>query len=313
MTAKYYSNAGNTEEAAALRLEIKKLLKESEDVEIYLLQPGIMYETDDGWRTVVDFMNEFAHEPVKWFGNLVPIKKVHNTFSYTNDMFFSGPKLYKTNKQCANLLKKLTMPFAKKELHWDLLLGERSDNKDIVHKMISDHFVRDKTFLTYFGKDTTKGHWGPDVYRPEQHTAESIGGSDTRWSGNQLRCSDLIDPTIYNQTHYTAAIETVVHDDFAMFSEKEAKPIIAKRPFVLFGSPGHLKAFRKLGFKSFGDVINESYDEVKDKEERWLKVLDAMEELTKQNPMDVYSKLQSVLEHNKNYFENHNWKRGLKL
>ena len=147
--------------------------------------------------------------------------------------------------------------------------------------MIKDHTVKSKTFLTYYGKDTSKGHWGPDVERPIEHTAESIGGPDTRWEGNQLRCSDLIDPTIYNQTYYTAAIETVIHEDFAMFSEKEAKPIVAKRPFVLFGSPGHMKAFRKLGYKSFGDVIDESYDEILDKE-------DPFESLEPILPEEVY-------------------------
>tara|TARA_B100000700_G_C15059672_1_gene864924 strand:- start:4692 stop:5633 length:942 start_codon:yes stop_codon:yes gene_type:complete len=313
MTARFYSNAGNTEEVAALRLEIKKLLKENEVVQVYLLQPGIMYQKGTEWLTVVDFMNEFAHEPVHWFSNLVPIKKVQNTFSYTNDMFFMGNRLYKTNNRCASLLKKLAGPELKKDLSWDLLLGERSDNKDLLHDMIKDHTVKSKTFLTYYGKDTSKGHWGPDVERPIEHTAESIGGPDTRWEGNQLRCSDLIDPTIYNQTYYTAAIETVIHEDFAMFSEKEAKPIVAKRPFVLFGSPGHMKAFRKLGYKSFGDVIDESYDEILDKEERWHKVLDAMDELCNQDPLEVYKTLKPVLEHNKKHFQEKSWKRGMRL
>jgi len=106
-------------------------------------------------------------------------------------------------------------------------------------------------------------------------------------------------------------IETTIHNDFAMFSEKEAKPIIAKRPFVIFGSKGQLRAFRSLGFKTFDPVIDESYDDIDDKRERWQKVLDSMLTLTNSDHTEVYAKLSAVLEHNKNHFENTNWKRCL--
>jgi hypothetical protein len=122
-----------------------------------------------------------------------------------------------------------------------------------------------------------------------------------------LRYSDLIDPEIYNQTFFTALIETVQHEDFCVFTEKTAKPIIAQRPFVVFGSAGQLKALQKLGFKTFSPVIDESYDlELKPKI-RFKKVLDSMYELGKQDPLDVYEKLKEVLQHNKKHFEENDW------
>ena len=139
--------------------------------------------------------------------------------------------------------------------------------------------------------------------RHKTHTAETLN-KDT-----QIRCSDLIDPEIYNSTYYTAMIETTIHNDFAMFSEKQAKPIIAKRPFIIFGSCGHLKAFRSLGFKSFSEVIDESYDNIVDKSQRWQKALDSMLLLSRQDPLQVYKKLTQVLEHNKKHFEDNEWKR----
>ena len=106
-------------------------------------------------------------------------------------------------------------------------------------------------------------------------------------------------------------IETTIHNDFAMFSEKEAKPIIAKRPFIMFGAKHQLKAFRSLGFKTFDPVIDESYDLVDDKSQRWNKALDSMLVLTEKDPCMVYEQLRSVLEHNKDHFENNDWKRSL--
>jgi hypothetical protein len=226
-------------------------------------------------------------------------------------MFFTGPKLYKENKMCKGLLTKLLPTYQKTvDKQWDLLLGEASDNKDWLYETIKNHPVLDKTFLTYFGKDTTKGYWGKDVVRPKKHTAETLGPLGNRFN-TRIRCSDLLDPAIYNMTHYTAMIETTIHNDFAMFSEKEAKPIVAKRPFVIFGSCRQLEAFRSLGFMSFAPVIDESYDLIEDKHERWHKALDSMLELTKVNHIKVHNELAEVLVHNKDHFENNKWKRCL--
>ena len=80
---------------------------------------------------------------------------------------------------------------------------------------------------------------------------------------------------------------------------------------MIFGSCGQLKAFRSLGFKTFDGVIDESYDLIEDKHERWQKVLDSMLQLTKMNHIKVHNELANVLLHNKEHFENNEWKRCL--
>lgn len=302
-------NEGSTESINLLREKIKDNLDKGSDVLVKLLQPGVMYQKGQDWCTVVDFMNEWKGRPVRFRSNLVPLKQCEVEFEYSNDMFFTGPQLYQKNDMCRGILDKLTTEKigGKK---WDLLLGEQNDNKDLLHSMIEQHPVLEHTFLTYFGKDTTGGHWSEHVVRPKKHTAETLGPLANRFN-TQIRCSDLIDPEIYNQTWYTAMIETTIHNDFAMFSEKEAKPIVAKRPFVVFGACRQLEAFRSLGFKTFDSVIDEGYDLIRDKQERWQKALDSMLELTKQDPKVVYEKLADVLQHNKDYFEQVDWPRCL--
>ena len=311
MEITFTDNTGNTASINVLRGNIQTELNKGNRVLVRFLQPGVMYEKDNEWRTVIDFMNEWQDQPVRFESNLVPLKKCKVEFEYTNDMFFTGPRLYQENKMCVGLLAKLK-GVAEKDTnkYWDLLLGEVSDNKDWLHHAITTHPVLDKTFLTYFGRDTKKGHWSKDVVRPVKHTAETLGPLAERFN-TQIRCSDLLDPEIYNQTHYTAMIETTIHNDFAMFSEKEAKPIVAKRPFVVFGACGQLEAFRSLGFKTFDGVVDESYDLIADKETRWQKALDSMLLLTKKDPIEVYESLKSSLEHNKKHFEDTEWKRCL--
>ena len=311
MEITFTDNVGDTESIHVLRGNIQTELNQGNRVLVKFLQPGVMYEKDDDWHTVIDFMNEWQDRPVRFQSNLVPLKKCEAEFEYTNDMFFTGPRLYQENKMCVGLMAKLKGVEEKDtNKYWDLLLGEASENKDWLHNAISTHPVLDKTFLTYFGRDTNKGHWSDAVIRPVKHTAETLGPLAERFN-TQIRCSDLFDPEIYNQTHYTAMIETTIHNDFAMFSEKEAKPIVAKRPFIVFGACRQLEAFRSLGFKTFDGVVDESYDLIEDKETRWHKALDSMLLVTKKDPKEVYRKLHEVLIHNKDHFENTEWKRCL--
>jgi hypothetical protein len=302
-------NQGTTESMKILRDNITSALANGHTVVVKLLQPGVMYHHDNDWKTVIDFMNEWQGMPVSFQSNLVPIKECKVKFTYTNDMFFTGPKLYQQNEMCRGLLAKLSQEKTG-DKKWDLLLGEQSANKDLLHSMIKQHPVLENTFLTYFGKDTSGGHWSEHVVRPKKHTAETLGPLANRFN-TQIRCSDLIDPEIYNQTWYTAMIETTIHNDFAMFSEKEAKPIVAKRPFIIFGACRQLEALRSLGFKTFFEVVDESYDLIEDKQQRWRKALDSMYELAKLEPRAVYESLRQVLEHNKKHFENSEWQRCL--
>jgi len=311
MAFKIHTIAGNMEQIAILREQINEALKKHSAIEVYLLQPGIMYEKNNCWYTVIDFINEWRDRPVSFFSNLVPLRETAVPFSYTNDMFFTGPRLYQENKMCVDLLSKLKGVSEKHTgRYWDLLLGEASGNKDWLHGAISTHPVLEKTFLTYFGRDTNNGHWSDHVVRPKKHTAETVGPLENRFK-TQIRCSDLLDPEIYNQTYYTAMIETTIHNDFAMFSEKEAKPIVAKRPFIMFGACRQLEAFRSLGFKTFDGIVDETYDTIEDKEQRWHKALDSMLLLTEKDPVAVYESLESSLEHNKKHFEDSEWKRCL--
>lgn len=71
--------------------------------------------------------------------------------------------------------------------------------------------------------------------------------------------------------------ETVYHYPTTYLSEKPIKPITCKRPFVVLGPLGSLAALRQLGFKTFGDFWDESYDTIVDPEKRLVAVVDVIE------------------------------------
>lgn len=111
-------------------------------------------------------------------------------------------------------------------------------------------------------------------------------------------CSHLIPEKVYNHTWYSIVVET--HFFGNLVTEKTAKCLLAKRPFILFGAPQLLKHLKDLGFKTFDTVIDESYDQIIDPAERFQAALYSVNKLRSLDPTKVYHELRDTLEHNYN-------------
>ena len=80
----------------------------------------------------------------------------------------------------------------------------------------------------------------------------------------------------YEDTYFSLVTETsfpILHfhrywphntDIGRIISEKTFKPISMKHPFIIVSNPGILELLRKLGYKTFEPLIDETYDKVKD-------------------------------------------------
>ena len=304
------------ESLATLETKIRTHMSLADHVYVGLGEPLVMYKDQPkhGWDHehnvpegpyyyTDDFINRFSKDdPVTFFANLVSHVPLNRPMHYLNDMFFESNDIYRTFPLCRSLLGKLSPSFDKK-YHWELMCSQNTQ----LYEILKQHPADSVTFSTCHALGIT--HWGPDVVKPN----DSRSGAQLLAEDHNLRCSDLIDPSIYNQSHYSCVVETVIPSDnrMSMFSEKEAKPIVAKRPFIIVGTMHHLKAFRDLGFKTFSPVIDESYDEEPNFEKRVNMLLDSMTKLSQENPEKVYQKLRPVLEHNHTHFYNNNWNKEL--
>jgi hypothetical protein len=98
--------------------------------------------------------------------------------------------------------------------------------------------------------------------------------------------------------------ETVATGRRHHLTEKTFKPIAMGMPFVIVGTQGSLKYLRSYGFKTFGDLWDESYDDEPDDSKRIekiaqvLKLLDGLEE----HRQDIFDSAQEIIEHNWNHF-----------
>lgn len=83
----------------------------------------------------------------------------------------------------------------------------------------------------------------------------------------------------YARSWFAVVSETEMFARPSRVTEKTMKPLVNFEPFLVLGNPQVLKALRGLGFETFGEVFDESYDEVFEPRRRFEMVYDQVRRL----------------------------------
>lgn len=107
----------------------------------------------------------------------------------------------------------------------------------------------------------------------------------------------------YNDTYFSIVTETSLVTKF--FTEKIYKPIFNQHPFVVLGPVHTLKYLKELGFETFPEMFDESYDnciDVKDRYNFLLKSIISFCNLSHAEKEIRFEKVKSKLQYNKIHF-----------
>jgi hypothetical protein len=194
--------------------------------------------------------------------------------------------------------------------YWfDVLLGARRPHRDFVMLNLQKHSrLLDKCIVTYragfsgeiIDAQTTDIHnYFPNYKLSWPYVSKNLDHSWEVRDTIEKSISPFVPWKIYQQTWYTVICETGFTGDGFFLTEKTTKALFAKRVFVMFAPCQFLKYLKELGFKTFGSVIDESYDEELVDLTRYQLAFAQMLSLTQQDPAEVYKKIEEILEHNK--------------
>ena len=181
---------------------------------------------------------------------------------------------------------------------FDVLLGSRRPHRDYVMQQLIQSGLLQHSVVTYRscfpgGNDNSvvDFEWpyvSPNL-DPEWEVADNINNQvsfQTPWQ-------------IYQHTQYSIVCESIGDGLDFFFTEKTMKVLWAQRVFVMFGVQYFLQNLRDLGFQTFGNVIDESYDTIADPVQRWTAAWTAAEYLSKLDYNTVLAKTQQAREHNR--------------
>ena len=113
-------------------------------------------------------------------------------------------------------------------------------------------------------------------------------------------------PQLYSTSLLSVITETFFHREEIHMTEKTFKAITWSHPFVLVATPGSLAYLQSIGFYTFNDFWDESYDQDRDHEVRINKIISVLTHIAswdqaqqRQFLLDV----QPIIEHNAKWME----------
>lgn len=114
-----------------------------------------------------------------------------------------------------------------------------------------------------------------------------------------------------NETHTNLYFNIHELKNDVFLSEKTTKSLFYKHPFVLFCAPGALDVLKDMGFKTFDNIIDESYDKITDPLHRLEACVTEAQKLCKYSHTewcDIHTKIIDQIEHNSDLITHGNFK-----
>jgi len=136
----------------------------------------------------------------------------------------------------------------------------------------------------------------------------------SNWFENDLYSINFDDPfnpqitKLMQKAAINIVLEThiIEQSNGVSLTEKTYKPILLKKPFLVYGIPNILGMLRENGFRTFHGIIDESYDSIQDENERRLAIIQEVDRLNKldiDSFTSVLKQCESICEHNFEVFE----------
>ena len=115
---------------------------------------------------------------------------------------------------------------------------------------------------------------------------------------NDHLANDLLDS--YNKFFVDIVTETYFTGNLFFLSEKTARPLATKTPFLMFGAKNTLKHLQQLGFQTFNKFWSESYDGAEGalRCQMMSDIIEKISKMTVDQLKNLYNRMLPVLEHN---------------
>jgi hypothetical protein len=115
------------------------------------------------------------------------------------------------------------------------------------------------------------------------------------WGDIYLKAEPYID------TYFSLVTETVFEYPYSFRTEKIWKPVAMGHPWIVAANQGYYRDMHNLGFKSFGNVIDESFDNIENTQDRLERIAQVVKDLCQQDLAAFVKECYNVCKYNQQH------------
>ena len=105
----------------------------------------------------------------------------------------------------------------------------------------------------------------------------------------------------YIDTYFSVVTETVFNYPYSFRTEKIAKPLAQGHPWICAANQGFYRDMHNLGFQTFGHVIDESFDQIENNQDRIARVADVVDDLCSQDMLQLLKECENICKYNQQH------------
>lgn len=105
----------------------------------------------------------------------------------------------------------------------------------------------------------------------------------------------------YIDTYFSVVTETVFKYPYSFRTEKIWKPIAIGHPFVAVANRGYYRDLHKLGFQTFGHVLDESFDQIDNNDDRLERIARVINDLCQQDLASFLTECYNACKYNQQH------------
>jgi hypothetical protein len=105
----------------------------------------------------------------------------------------------------------------------------------------------------------------------------------------------------YADTYFSVVTETVFDYPYSFRTEKIWKPIAMGHPWIAVANAGYYRDMRRLGFRTFDSVIDESFDTIENNQDRLERIAQVVEDLCRQDLVSFLQECYNTCKYNQQH------------
>jgi hypothetical protein len=111
-----------------------------------------------------------------------------------------------------------------------------------------------------------------------------------------------LEPAPYVDTYFSLITETICAESpYSFRTEKMAKPLAIGHPFIVASTPGFYRDLHFMGFKTFGHVIDETFDQIEHAQTRVNRIIEIVTDLCRQDLASFLKECYNVCKYNQQH------------